>query len=132
MLIKNVTDRGGTWKLRSFWDNDIYKVVSVHKDLPIYKVQPEKSGSKTKTVHRNLLFLCNQLLSEKSPKSYTFLYKRPQSLPTSVNSDSESDSELVLIRRGNIKYNTIDINVEPEPEAEIVDSRTGGNADAAV
>ena len=131
MVIKNVTDRGGTWKLRSFWDNDIYKIVSVHKVLPIYKVQPKKSGSKTKTVHRNLLFLCNQLLSEKSPGKKV-LYKRPQPLPTSVNSDSESDSELVLIRRGNIKYNTIDINVEPEPEAEIVDSRTGDNADAAV
>ena len=120
--MKNLSERRGTGKLRSFWDNDIYKVISAHKDLPIYKVQPEKGGSKIKTVHRNLLFLCNQIPSEKSP-SKKILFKRPQ-LP-------ESNSELVLIRRRNIKDNTIDINVEPELEAEIVDSSTGDNADAA-
>ena len=63
---KNVPKRGVTEKLQSFWDNEIYKVVFVRKDLLIYQVQPEKSGSKIKPVQHNLLFLCNQLPSKKS------------------------------------------------------------------
>ena len=93
-----------------FWNNGIYKVVSVHKDLPIYQVQPEKDDSKIKTVHRNPLLLCNQLPSEKS-HSKEVLYKRPQP-PPSVNSDFASDSELVFIRRRKIKASIINNNVE--------------------
>ena len=83
----------------------------MHKELPIYQVQPEKGGSKIKTAPCNVLFLCNQLPSEKSP-SKKFVYKRSQLPPTSVNSDSKSVSELVFISRRNIK-DTIDNNVEP-------------------
>ena len=61
VLVKNVSERGETGKLKSFWEHKIYKVVSVHKDLPIYQIQPEAGGSKIRTVHRNLLLLCNQL-----------------------------------------------------------------------
>ena len=128
VFMKSFSEREGTWKLRSVWNNEIYKVVSVHKDLPMYQVQPEKGGSKIKTVHRNLLFLCNQLPSEKS-FSKKVLHKQPQPPPTSVNFGSESDSELVFIHKRNVKDSTIDNNVEPEPKAEIVDSSTGDNTD---
>ena len=89
--------------------------MSVRKDLSIYKVQTEKGASKIKIVHRNLLFLCDQLPSEKSP-SRKVLFKQPQPPPTSISLDSELDSELVFIHRRNIKDNTIENNVEPKPE----------------
>ena len=116
MLIKNISKREGTGKLQC------YKV-------EIYQVQTEKGGSKINTVHRNLLFLCNQLLSEKSSRKKV-LYKRPQPPQTCVDSNSKSDSELVFICRRNIKDNMIDNNVEPEPEAGRVDSTTGDNTDS--
>ena len=97
-------------EVTKFWDNGIYKVVSVHKDLPIYQVQPEKDDSKVKTVHLNPLLFCNQLPSKKS-HSKEVLYKRPQP-PPSVNSDFASDSELVFIRRRKIKASIINNNVE--------------------
>ena len=127
---KNVPKRGVTEKLQSFWDNEIYKVVFVRKDLLIYQVQPEKSGSKIKPVQHNLLFLCNQLPSKKS-YSKNVLQKQPQPPPTSVNSNSKSDSELVFISRRNNEDSTIDNNVDPEPEAEIVDSNAGDNTNSS-
>ena len=54
MLMKNISRRVGGGKLQSFWDNEIYKVVSENKDLPIYQGQPEKGCSKMKSVHHNL------------------------------------------------------------------------------
>ena len=66
---------------------------------------------------------------EKSSSKKVF-YKRPQPLPTSVNSDSESVNELLFIHRRNIKDNTIDNNEESELEAERVDSSTGYNTDS--
>ena len=35
VLIRNVWERGGTGKLRSYWEKDIYEVVSNDPDLPI-------------------------------------------------------------------------------------------------
>ena len=46
--MKKVSEKEGTGKLRSFWDNEMLsvlsEVVSVHKDLPTYQVQPAKGG----------------------------------------------------------------------------------------
>lgn len=43
VLVRNMTLRGGTGKLRSHWEDSIYKVVRlVNKDLPIYEVVPEQ------------------------------------------------------------------------------------------
>ena len=126
VLMKNVSEMGGTGKLRNFGDNKIYKAISVCKDLPIYEIQPEKNVSKIKTVHHNLLLLCNQLPSEMSPRKNA-LYKGPQPPAISFN-----DSELVYICRRNINDNTLDNNVEAEPESETADSSTGGNTDSSM
>ena len=126
VLMKNVSERGGTGKTRNFGDNKIYKAISARNDLPIYQIQPEKDVSKIKTVHRNLLLLCNQLPSEISPRK-NVLYKGPKPPAISFN-----DSELVYICRRNINDNTLDNNVEAEPESETGDSSTGGNTDSSM
>ena len=61
VLMKNVSKRERTGRIQRFCDNEIYKVVPVHKDLLTYQVQPEKGGSKIKSLHCHLLVLCNQL-----------------------------------------------------------------------
>ena len=40
VLVKNGRDEGGTGKLRSFWEQNIYEVVSKHEDIPVYKIKP--------------------------------------------------------------------------------------------
>ena len=58
VLIKNVVERGGPGKLRSFWEQDIY-VVKERKGGPdgvVYAVQKEhEPRGKLRVVHRNML-----------------------------------------------------------------------------
>lgn len=63
VLVRNMTPRGGTSKLRSHWEDCIYKVVrQVNKDLPIYEVVPEQGkGRDSRILHRNLLLPCTHL-----------------------------------------------------------------------
>ena len=39
MSLWNIAKRGGTGKLRSYWEKDIYVVVSFDPELPIYKIK---------------------------------------------------------------------------------------------
>ena len=61
VLLKNLSEKGGTGKPKSYWENDIYEVVFCHPELPIYQIKPENGGNKIRTVHRNLLMKCNDL-----------------------------------------------------------------------
>ena len=60
ILVKNVKERGGTGKLKSFWEQTIYEVVSNQENLPVYKIKPVRSN-KVRIIHRNLIKLCNEL-----------------------------------------------------------------------
>ena len=46
VLLKSLSERGGTGKLKSYWENDIYKAVSCHPESPIYQIKPENGGNK--------------------------------------------------------------------------------------
>ena len=48
VLVKNVKQKGGTGKLRSFWE-----VVSKVENIPVYKIKPVGSTQVTQTIHRN-------------------------------------------------------------------------------
>ena len=63
VLVRNLSERGGTGKLRSYWENDVYIVVSKKNEVPVYTVRKEKDKveGKTRVVHRNLLFPCDHL-----------------------------------------------------------------------
>ena len=39
MSLWNIAERGGKWKLRSYWEKDNYVVVSFDPELPIYKIK---------------------------------------------------------------------------------------------
>ena len=62
VLLRNVSETGGTGKLRSYWEKEIYVVVSCDPELPIYKIKSENGNKLVKTVHRNLLLKCNNYL----------------------------------------------------------------------
>lgn len=61
VLIRNVKERGGSGKLRSYWEDDIYKIIRQKSDeIPVYDVDiPESGEEKTRTLHRNMLFPCS-------------------------------------------------------------------------
>lgn len=63
VLVRNLTPRGGTGKLRNHWEDCIHKVIrQVGKDMPIYEVISEQGKARGRRIlHRNLLLPCDHL-----------------------------------------------------------------------
>ena len=59
VLVKNLLEKGGPGKLRSFWENTIYEVVE-RKDPnnAVYTVKPLNTQGRQRVLHRNLLLPC--------------------------------------------------------------------------
>ena len=60
VLLRNLSERGGTGKLRPWWEQKLYVVVDVHDLVPVYTIRPIDE-KKTKTVHRNMLMRVNDM-----------------------------------------------------------------------
>ena len=105
VLIRNVKERGGPGKLRSYWEDEIYKIVCQKSDeIPVYDVIPESGEGKTRTLHRNMLFPCSYLPVEKfamkpsQPKRQNKSKKEKEEPTTEDHStDSEDESEIPKI-----------------------------------
>ena len=63
VLVKNMRERGGPGKLRSYWEEDIYKVMAIKDDVGVvFEVAKEKEAKdKHRILHRNMLMPCNEL-----------------------------------------------------------------------
>lgn len=62
VLIRNLTPRGGPGKIKSFWENQVYKVKERKGDnSPICQVSPENGNGRDGVVHQNLLLPCDHL-----------------------------------------------------------------------
>ena len=68
VLVKNVLERGGPGKLRSFWEDKVY-IVDSRKglDSSVYEVHPESDPNRKRVLHRNLLLPCPFLPYEATP-----------------------------------------------------------------
>lgn len=65
VLVRNLTPRGGTGKLRSYWEDMVY-VVKQRKgpESPAYVVEPLQGTGRRHVLHRNLLLPCPYLVEE--------------------------------------------------------------------
>ncbi len=114
-------EKGGTGKLRSYWENNVYVVVEKDPKVPVFTIRTEsvKTGRRkitTKRVHRNDLKLCNHLFSKetvappavekvkvkkrvaKEPVSAVETPAVPPQIVQSESSDDEDDIILVVDR----------------------------------
>lgn len=105
VLVRNLSERGGPGKLRSYWEDRIHTVVRrMSDDSPVYQVKPEGKPGKLRTLHRNLLLPCDSLPleidkeSHRGQKSRTRKVKH-QSAYKATHSSSSSGEEGNLIPR---------------------------------
>lgn len=66
VLVRNVTERGGPGKLRSFWEKTVYRVTKQNRENPVYEVTPESGNGKTRVLHGNMLLPCDFLPATES------------------------------------------------------------------
>ena len=64
VLIRNLSVRGGTEKMRSFWEDKVYVIIeNLNSENIGYKVQPENDlNGKICTLYRTMLLSCDNLL----------------------------------------------------------------------
>ena len=68
LVLVRVKVFGPDHKIADHWDQVPYKVLSQHKDSPVYKVQPinDSSDENIHTLHRNMLFPFQSLCENKT------------------------------------------------------------------
>ena len=105
VLVRNLCERGGPGKLRSYWENQIYEVVEQKGALPIFVVKPEGNAKgRSRVLHRNLLLRCDFLPQDSSEDSEPVARTEKRKSKPKVHdntrrtmpsdSDSESDHEI--------------------------------------
>lgn len=62
VLVKNLLERGGPGKLRSYWEENIYVVLRrLNDESPVYEVKKDNGTGRNRVLHRNLLMQCDSL-----------------------------------------------------------------------
>ncbi|XP_062600318.1 uncharacterized protein LOC134261954 [Saccostrea cucullata] len=114
VLVKNLLEKGGPGKLRSYWEKDVYVVLKqVNEDTPVYEVRKESGQGDIRRLHRNLLRQCNSLPVEsghkEKEKPYRLKQNRKPAAPVYDADGSSSDSD------GSIDFGGISLNPHAEP-----------------
>ena len=69
VLLRNNSERGGTGKLRSHWEDTIYIVTKKADNIPVYDIKPEHCNDvKVERVHRNIIMPWNSLPANECTK----------------------------------------------------------------
>ena len=97
ILVRNLRERGGTGKLRNYWEEKVHVVIDKRKENPLYVLKAENGSGVERILHRNLLLPCDLLPFEgtlssdkRKEKSKSSSYHRKNNSVGSETSDSDS------------------------------------------
>ena len=106
VLVRNLTPRGGTGKLGSFWEDNTLIIVDDKMDvilrddvpLPIFKIKAKNNSGGIRIPHGNMIKECNNLPSERSTGTMkTVKVKKKEKTKTNHSEVEESDSWMILL-----------------------------------
>ena len=65
MLVTDLSERGGTGKMTSYWEEDVYAIVETKDQERItFAVRPTKQPNKIGILHGSLFLTCESLLED--------------------------------------------------------------------
>ena len=97
VLVQNMREKRGKPKMRSFYEENIFKVIEARQDVPVYKIQNIKREKDVRIVHRNKLLKVDQLptdVFEDKGKLQTPLKKRTKKAEMTVQEVEERSEHL--------------------------------------
>ena len=121
VLLRNLKEKGGTGKLRSHWEKEIYTVVDKDKSLPVFTISPKNKKGRVKRVHRNIIFPCNFLVPdviEADEKINKMCHRKDETsrIPDESEDDKseESEDDIVIMQRtdNDTDHRSNDLNSE--------------------
>lgn len=121
-MVRNLKERGGPGKLRSYWEDEIHVVVRRKDNSPVYEVRPENGYQKLRTLHRNLLLACDSLPFQPVKMKPEKQSKRTKETPLPQQKPSSSDSD----------DDWRPVEVEKEPESSKVSNKTTGESSSTL
>ena len=94
VLLRNLSERGGTRKLRSHWEGTVYVVMKKAENIPVFDIKPlDGKNTKSTGVHRNIIMPCNQLPVGKVNKKIFKTSKNDKVISDKSQFVEHSDSE---------------------------------------
>ena len=61
VLVRNMREREGKAKMRSYWEENLFKVTEIKENVPVYTITNIGKKKDIRVVHRNKLMLVNEL-----------------------------------------------------------------------
>ena len=116
VLVKNLRERGGTGKLRSAWEHQIFEVVRQQGDLPVYHVRNLDKARDVRVLHRNHLMKCELPLDVFKDEMKKDKTKEPVKKPNETQKKRESKKEVEVVQE---ESNQVDSDEEGEYEMVI-------------